>query len=393
MSENVMKMDEMTIKTKTIIESLISAKMPIMLVGSPGTGKTASVKAIAKERGYKLITLVGSRMDPTDVSGLPKAATLGEDENNQTIEATVYLSPYWQVEILRHKKVILFLDEFSNSSGAIQAAFLTILQDREFPNGHKFPDETIIIGAMNPPEEAADGYELSLPTTNRIAWISWSPTMHSWIEGMKCAWGEDVPKEELEWKIKIANFIKDNPTWLHQQPKDTGTTAAVGVNASDPSEMAVFRSAWPSRRSWDNLSRALAGSPEDNFIRDSLAQSIVGFAAAADFREWIQKNDFIKPEDVLADPSIVDWKNISLSDSNILMRAISKMIDANNSTAVLLVVKSAIDADRADLIASYTKDIFQNALKMPEDPAVKRKNRELATTLIPALKRATPNKD
>lgn len=42
-----------------------------MLVGEPGTGKTATIKSLFRERGYTVITLIGSQMDRTDLAGIP----------------------------------------------------------------------------------------------------------------------------------------------------------------------------------------------------------------------------------------------------------------------------------------------------------------------------------
>lgn len=376
-------MDEATRSTKAMLDAAIDARMPAMLVGAPGTGKTATVKQIAKDRGYKLITLVGSRMDPTDVAGLPKAASLGVDENDEPIEATVYLSPKWEVEILRHKKVILFLDEWSNSSGAVQAAFLTILQDREFPNGHAFPDETIVIGAMNPAEEAADGYEMALPTTNRIFWINWEPTVASWLDGMSSAWGADVSEEELRWKRKIVGFIKDNPTWLHQPPKDTETTEAYGMASKTASSMEVFRNAWASRRSWDNLSRVLAHAPEAVYVQDTISQGIVGFPATSAFREWLRQNDTISPHEVLADPQAVDWKNLSVNDANLVFRALIEMINEENALDVIRVFDACADAGRASFGGAFVKELFNKCVNDSFTAEAKAKHRAACAALAP----------
>lgn len=384
-------MDEATRGVKSMMDAAIDARMPVMLVGAPGTGKTATVKQIAKERGYKLITLVGSRMDPTDISGLPKAAQMGEDENGQPIEATVYLSPYWQVEILKHKKVILFLDEFSNSSGAIQAAFLTILQDREFANGHAFPEETIIIGASNPAEEAADGYEMALPTTNRIFWISWNPTTESWIEGMLNGWGQELSEDEMKWKRKVASFIKDNPTYLHRPPTEAATVEAYGVRANNASEMEVFRSAWASRRSWDNLSRVLAKAPEEVYVQDSIAQGIVGYAATAAFREWLRKHDNISPADVLANPEAVDWKNLGINDANMVFRSLIEMIDEANALQIIHVFGVCADAGQANYGGPFVKELFNKVMAADMSAAAKAKHREACSKIIPKYNSVTKN--
>ena len=44
---------------------------PVALISQPGQGKTAVVYALAAERGYEVITIVGSQKDRTDITGLP----------------------------------------------------------------------------------------------------------------------------------------------------------------------------------------------------------------------------------------------------------------------------------------------------------------------------------
>lgn len=379
-------MDDLTASTKEMLEAAIAARMPTMIVGAPGTGKTATVKQIAKDRGYHLITLVGSRMDPTDVTGLPKGENLGKLSDAPDAEdtyGTVNLAPVWQVDILKKKKVILFLDEWGNSPGAVQAAFLTLLQDREFANGDKFPAETIVIGAMNPPEEGADSYEMALPTMNRIFWISWSPTAESWYNGMLAAWGKTVSDEEMSWRKKIVRFMRDNPSWLHKQPEDAiGTPEAQGVSSQNASEMAVLRYAWPSRRSWDNLSRVLTEAPDNNYIQDTISKGIVGAGASNAFREWLIKNDVISPEEVIADPSSVDWTTVSQNDAHLILRAVIDLINDENSMNVIELFGHIADQDRANLAVPFLRDMLKNVTGGKVSREITKQNSEPAREVL-----------
>lgn len=361
-------MDTVNGMTNQAVMAAIQAKTPVMLVGAPGTGKTESVRAIAKLMGYALITLVGSQMDPTDIVGLPKGENLGKTETGEDIFGTVNLAPWWQVRILKEKKVILFLDEFSNTSGATRASMLTMLQNREFPNGYVMPAETIVIGAMNPASQAADGYDLDLPTTNRIFFVPWKTSHDSWYEGMLKAWGNsDAPPAELAWREKIVKFIKENPGELHREPTTAGTKEAYGANLNDPSESEVFRYAWASRRSWDNLSRILTGAPEDVSIQDMIAQGTVGFSAAAKFRDWLRKNDTINPASVLADPNSVDWEKLVPNDLSLILRSLTDGVSEKTFIKTLAVFEKVAEEGRAAEGGTYVYDL----LKFLNSPAMK----------------------
>jgi hypothetical protein len=352
-------MDTVNGMTNQAVMAAVQAKTPVMLVGAPGTGKTESVRAIAKLMGYALITLVGSQMDPTDIVGLPKGEHLGKTETGEDIFGTVNLAPWWQVRILKEKKVILFLDEFSNTSGATRASMLTMLQNREFPNGYVMPEDTIVIGAMNPASQAADGYDLDLPTTNRIFFVPWKTSHDSWYEGMLKAWGKDVSGDELAWREKIVKFIKENPGELHREPTERATKEAYGANLNDPSESEVFRYAWASRRSWDNLARILTSAPADVSIQDMIAQGTVGYSAAAKFRDWLRKNDTINPSAVLADPSIVDWENIVPNDLSLILRSLTDGVTEKTFVKTLAVFERVAKEGRAAEGGTYVYDLLK----------------------------------
>lgn len=356
----------------------MKAAMPAVLVGPPGVGKTAKIYELCERMGYELITLIGSQLDPTDIVGLPKGEKLGSTESGEEIYGTVNLAPWWQVRILTRKKVVLFLDEMSNTSSATRASMLTMLQSREFPNGHKMPRETIVVGAMNPTEQAADGYDLDYPTTNRINFIVWSPSVAEWKAGMLRAWGKKVSTVELEWRRKIVRFIEDSPDSLQKLPSTVNTPESYGVNPKDASEMEVFRYAWPSRRSWDNLSRVLAKSDNDHMVQDTLAQGIVGYESAAKFRDWLNRNSSIKPKDLMENPKLVNWKSTSQDETNFLLRSVLDNITSNkSSTQAIQVFEEIARQGMQGVGAGYIRELIARSTKsdLDQDTIVKNQKR------------------
>lgn len=346
-----------TVAEQTLLASM-KARMPVVLVGPPGVGKSAKLYELGERMGYEVITIIGSQLDPTDIVGLPKAETVGESEDGEPIHGTVYLSPWWQVRILLKRKVILFLDEMSNTSAAVRASMLAMLQSREFPNGQKMPRETIIVGAMNPAEQAADGYDLDYPTTNRINFIVWSPSIEEWKGGMLNAWGKTVSPEELVWRQKIVGFISDSPSDLQKLPSAVSTPESFGVNPRDASEMEVLRYAWPSRRSWDNLSRTLPFT-NDTFVQDALAQGIVGYAAAAKFRDWLQRNSQMSPAELMANPKGFDWTKTSQDEANFLLRSVLDSIsDSKSSKQALMVFIEIARQGNQGVGAGFIKELM-----------------------------------
>lgn len=368
----------------------MKARMPAVLVGPPGVGKTAKLYELAARMGYELITLIGSQLDPTDIVGLPKGELLGKTEDGQDIFGTVNLSPWWQVRILLKRKVILFLDEMSNTSSATRASMLTMLQSREFPNGQKMPAETIVVGAMNPTEQAADGYDLDAPTTNRINFIVWSPSVEEWKEGMLRAWGKKVGERELEWRRKIVRFITDSPASLQRLPSTVNSPETYGANPKDPSEMEVLRYAWPSRRSWDNLSRVLAQAEPVPVVQDTLAQGIVGYVEASKFRDWLKRNSEISPGDLLANPKVVNWKKVGTDQATYLLRSVVDNIhDRKTASQVIAIFEEIARQGAQGIGAGYIREVASKVTHSDLGQDTIAKNRQRMTALAQAYSSIT----
>lgn len=349
----------------------MSARVPVMLVSDPGMGKTATIRSLAKEIGYDLETLIASRMDAQDVSGFP---TKGEvpardnngniivDENNEIIfsPVTEFAPQMWQKNIIEKKRVILFFDEFSNAHPSVRASLLSLFQDRQFPNGEYFPDETIIVGAMNPTDSAADGYDLDEATTNRIAFIAWKPDYRSWLIGMKNNWGNECSPQEQEWRDLIHRFISENPGALHRQnSKNIGTGEVYNINTSDPSEKAVAEYAWASRRSWDNLAVALGKSTvKSRYVEDIIIAGLIGKQTATQFRSWLDKNSKLDVKGILANPrGYKGWKNLSANDVTTILSTGFDGLTKDSIYNLLETFEILNELDKASLAASYIHDL------------------------------------
>lgn len=327
--------------SKSALKAIMKARICAMLVGAPGTTKTATVRSIAEEMGYDLITIVPSRMDAQDISGFPTRGELTVTINGEskTVPMTEYAPQYWQHEIMNKKKVILFLDEFSNAHPSTRASLLSFIQDRQFPNGDYFPEETILVGAMNPTDSAADGYELDKATTNRMVFLSWKPDNSEWLEGMKDNWGRGCKsKLEEEWRLKIVRFLRDEPGFIHRENDEEITNgAAYGVDASNSSDMTVVRYAWASRRSWDNLSMILPQADGNEYLEDLLISGTVGYSAANAFRNWLIKHGALGIEKIIKDPDgYQGWNDLTLDQMN---KVLSAAIDGVNNDTVENVIR------------------------------------------------------
>lgn len=113
-------MDKIKVKpaqAKSMITKLLMAKLVPMLVGSPGTGKSAIVHQVAKEHGLKVIDLRLAQCDPTDLLGFP---TISGDRAGYRAMDTFPIEGDTVPE--GYNGWLLFLDELNSASMGVQAA-------------------------------------------------------------------------------------------------------------------------------------------------------------------------------------------------------------------------------------------------------------------------------
>ncbi len=55
----------------TILDSATKARVPVLLWGPPGVGKSAAITSWAKRRGQTCWTVIASLREPADFGGLP----------------------------------------------------------------------------------------------------------------------------------------------------------------------------------------------------------------------------------------------------------------------------------------------------------------------------------
>jgi MoxR-like ATPase len=57
----------------------VAARVPVLLWGAPGTGKTSVVRALADAAGWPCETVIASIREPADFAGLPVVTGAGAD--------------------------------------------------------------------------------------------------------------------------------------------------------------------------------------------------------------------------------------------------------------------------------------------------------------------------
>lgn len=141
---------------------------PILLISNPGYGKTTSITNWAKEKGYHYEQLIGSRFSPDDI--------LGYQINEPGKPCLVQKDPIWFKRIIdaesEGRPTVLFVDEISTCSDAVQGSLLSLIFDRRIGNGKELPADCIIIAAANYSENLPSFMNIMAPTINRFCVVN-----------------------------------------------------------------------------------------------------------------------------------------------------------------------------------------------------------------------------
>jgi AAA domain (dynein-related subfamily) len=265
----------------------VSAGVPVLLWGSPGTGKTSAVVALGEALGWPVETVIGSIREPSDFAGLPVV-----------IDGSVHLSPPgWATRLCEAGEGLLFLDELTTAPPAVQAAMLRVVLERVVGDT-TLPPGVRVVAAANPPDEAAEGWELAAPLANRLVHVDW-PVDEKHI-GKGLAVGFPRP---------VLAGMEHAPTTA--QTMAAGAAVGAFLEVRPPLALQLPRSAadagrgWPSPRSWEAVARLLAAceaAHASEAARAALVEGAVGDGAALEFLSWLEHLDLPDPEAVLADP-------------------------------------------------------------------------------------------
>lgn len=269
-----------------VIRAAGRAGVPILLWGTPGTGKSALVGTLGRIDDEHTEVVIGSLREPADFAGLP---VIQEDGS------VVLAPPQWARNIADAGGGYLFLDELSTASPAVQAAMLRVVQER-IVGDLALPSTTKIIAAANPIDVAAGGWELEPPTANRFLHLDHLPDFEEWSEGLSGGFDAVTSRQDrmdlrqgslsetAAATAQVVGFLRSRPDRFDNCP-------------ADPVEAGR---GWPSPRTWHYLQKLFAFLPEEaSEARMLAATGLVGEAAAVELMTWIRYSDLPDPADVL----------------------------------------------------------------------------------------------
>ena len=265
------------------------ANAPVVLWGAPGQGKTSVVEQIAVDQGLHLETVIASIREPSDFAGLPIVDML---------DKTITLAPpRWARSVTDAERGLIFFDEISTAPPAVQAAMLRVVLDRVVGDLPMSKDVRIV-AAANPPEMAADGWDLSLPMANRFTHLDWTLPPETVRDGFTMGWPTvelpqidvaEAERQTVKAKLLVGTFIGVRPELTTKVP----TSSTEGGRG------------YPTPRSWESAATlygyAMAAGASQTVI-NMLLIGTIGLAATQEFTAYVANLDLPDPEALLADP-------------------------------------------------------------------------------------------
>ena len=305
----------MTIRTRedyqhviTALGICVSARIPVLLWGNPGEGKTAVVES-AGDRGWHVESLIVSHYEPSDFAGLPVVSPQGSVE---------LAPPGWATRLAAVKgPSIAFFDEFSTASPALQAAALRPLTHYEV-GSLQLPDTVSFVAAANPADVAAAGWELAAPTASRFVHLDWALPTEVYVECLVTG----------EWPaLPVYGELSDLEALLDRERVLVGGFLRIRDSQLSviPDEAAARGRAFPTPRTWDYAARLSAyaqAAGASKTVRRLLVAGCLGTAVAHEYLAWCDAQDLGDPEVLLADVDGFDPTGIRPDRAYVLLQSV-----------------------------------------------------------------------
>jgi len=183
----------------TLLSAAIPQRLPILITGAPGVGKSDIVGQAATLTGAELILSHPAVADPTDAKGLPwpkadsgEATFLPFGELARALKATT--------------PTVWFLDDLGQAPPAVQASFMQLILARRV-NGHILPEFVTFVAATNRRTDRAGVSGILEPVKSRFASVvELHPDIESWSQW---GFGAGIPST-------LIAFLRFRPDLLSQ---------------------------------------------------------------------------------------------------------------------------------------------------------------------------------
>ena len=327
--------------------------LPIIFWGPPGVGETEQIRQVCKKYG-----LYSEHLTPGERGEGAFGVTPVPIQNGHGLTLQ-YPPPDWVHNLRENEEQcgVVFLDEINTAPPALQPALLGAIQERRI-GGHQFGPRVRVIGAANPTEQAASGWDLAPPVANRLGHISWPAVDH--MEWLRWLSGETAETEFLEnASVREMKILKEWPAFIGKARSEV----ALFIKRK-PALLFQFsegNKTWASPRSWTNAIDALASArlhELGEMDQQVFMSSFIG-APALEFFNWLAKQDLPDPLAILKGE--ISWKpSNKLDETNAVLEGMTETM-----------LKYGDSPERLSLLSTYWELLELAMKKSGEDIVLK----------------------
>lgn len=292
---------------------------PVMFCGGTGLGKSSSLEALTAALERTFIPLYGATHLPEDFSGYPIP-----DMKSGIVRS---MPCSWVDRAKKHRSLIL-MDEVTNVPSSTQGGMLSVLTERRVGD-ERLPEDTIMVGAMNPPELCPNAVPLAPAMRSRFMHFTWQVDYDHWFAGLRAGCNWTAPKFPIvpahwvdslpQFGSLVEAFLRSAPDAREKLPTDDETMS------------------FPNCRTWTYLVKAFAAAEACGYewrkerkdpIYAVLGAAAVGTEHSSMFLRYAQQLDLIQPEEFLAGE--VEYTYENRPDANIcLLTGLVKCLRSN----------------------------------------------------------------
>jgi hypothetical protein len=313
-----------------LLAQTIKAKLPVLITGAPGIGKTDVVTQAAAAAKADLVVSHPVVSDPTDYKGMP-----------WVIDGRATFLPFGDLDLLINAKklTLAFADDLGQASPSVQAAYMQLQLARRI-NGHKISDHVVFCAATNRRSDRAGVSGILEPVKSRFATIvELQADLNDW-----CEWAAShgVAPE-------VIAFLRFRPAHLSCFKPTADMTNS------------------PSPRTWHHVSK-LHQLGLDRDLQLSTFAGAIGPEIAPEFTGFLRIwADMVSPDVVLTTP---DTAPIPVETSTLwaLSTALSARVASASMVRYVKYLERLIKAGKAEFSALSMKAAIARDPKLANTP-------------------------
>ena len=310
---------------KALLAASIAARLPVLVTGAPGAGKSDIVAQAAAAAGADLLISHPVVSDPTDAKGLPWKKE-GED--------TATFLPFGDLAqaLAARSPLVWFVDDLGQAAPAVQAAYMQLILARRV-NGHRLPECVTFVAATNRRTDRAGVSGILEPVKSRFATIvELVPDLDQW-----CSWALDNGIA-----AEVVAFVRFRPELF---------------NLFEPS---ADLSNCPLPRTWTHVSRLMSLDLEPDVLAPAICGA-VGEGAGAEFVAFLRLwGDLPNIDLILRDPAAAAIPS-QPGTLYAVCTALGRRVDVENFANVAAYALRLVEAGSGEFAVLLVRDCEQRA--------------------------------